>query len=91
VSAVLSWLLFGLLAGAVARLVVPGKTRIGFLGTVAVGMVGALIGGLIGDIVLGEENERFQWDLEPFLLAVVGSVAFLLVLEAVSRRRRRLW
>lgn len=90
-SAVLSWLLFGLLAGAAARLVVPGKRRIGCIGTVAVGMVGALIGGLIGDVVLGDEHDRFRWNLEPFLLAVVGAVLFLLVLEALERRRRRLF
>jgi uncharacterized membrane protein YeaQ/YmgE (transglycosylase-associated protein family) len=89
VGAVLSWLLFGLLAGAVARLVVPGRRRIGCLGTVAVGMVGALLGGLIGDVVLGDEDTRFEWDLGPFLLAVVGAVVFLLVLEALSRRSRR--
>jgi len=91
VGAVLSWLLFGLLAGAVARLFVPGRRRIGCLGTVAVGMVGALIGGLIGDVVLGDEHTRFEWDLGPFLLAVVGAVVFLLVLEALSRRPRRWW
>jgi uncharacterized membrane protein YeaQ/YmgE (transglycosylase-associated protein family) len=91
VAAVLSWLLFGLLAGAVARLVVRGRRRIGCLGTVAVGMVGALIGGVIGNVVLGDESTRFEWDLGPFLLAVVGAVLFLLILESLSRRPRRPW
>jgi len=84
---VLSWILFGLIAGAVARLVVPGRHAIGCLATIAVGIVGALIGGLIGEIVLGNEV-RFRWDLGPFLLAVAGSVVFLLALEALSGRRR---
>jgi uncharacterized membrane protein YeaQ/YmgE (transglycosylase-associated protein family) len=85
---VLSWVLFGLVAGAVARLVVRGRQEIGCLATIAVGIVGALIGGLIGEAVLGEEV-RFRWDLGPFLLAVAGSVVLLLVLEALSGRRRR--
>jgi uncharacterized membrane protein YeaQ/YmgE (transglycosylase-associated protein family) len=85
---VLSWVLFGLVAGAIARLVVRGRQEIGCLATIAVGIAGALIGGLIGEVVLGEEV-RFRWDLGPFLLAVAGSVVLLLALEALSGRRRR--
>ena len=86
---VLSWLLFGLLAGAAAQLVLPGRTtRLGCLGTIAVGMAGALIGGVLGDVVLDDEDTRFEWDVGPFLLAVVGAVIFLLVLDAISRRGR---
>ena len=84
---VLSWILLGLVAGAVARLVVRGRQEIGCLATVAVGIIGALIGGLVGEIVLGEEV-RFRWDLGPFLLAVAGSVILLLALDALSGRRR---
>lgn len=86
---VLSWLLFGLLAGAVARLLVPRTGGLGCLPTIAVGMVGALIGGLIGEIVLGDDDARFRWDLGPFLLAVAGSVVLLLALQALGGRRRR--
>jgi uncharacterized membrane protein YeaQ/YmgE (transglycosylase-associated protein family) len=87
---VLSWILFGLVAGAVARLVVRGRQEIGCLATIAVGMVGALIGGVIGEVVLGDDV-RFRWDLGPFLLAVAGSVVLLLGLEALSGRGRRPW
>jgi uncharacterized membrane protein YeaQ/YmgE (transglycosylase-associated protein family) len=85
---VLSWILFGLVAGAIARLLVRGRQEIGCLATIAVGIVGALIGGLVGEVVVGEEV-RFRWDLGPFLLAVAGSVILLLALEALSGRRRR--
>jgi uncharacterized membrane protein YeaQ/YmgE (transglycosylase-associated protein family) len=84
---IIAWILFGLLAGAVARLVVPGRQKIGCLATIAVGIVGALIGGLIGDVVLGHKT-HFRWDLGPFLLAVVGSVVLLLALRAISDRKR---
>ena len=83
----LSWALFGLVAGAVARLVVPGRQGIGCLATLAVGIAGALIGGLIGQVVLGH-HVRFRWDLTPFLLAVAGAVVLLLALEALAGRRR---
>jgi uncharacterized membrane protein YeaQ/YmgE (transglycosylase-associated protein family) len=83
---IVSWILFGLLAGAVARLLVSGTGGIGCLGTIVVGIVGALIGGLIGDVVLGDDV-RFGWNLGPFLLSVAGAVAFLLVLRALGERR----
>ena len=82
---ILSWILFGLIAGAIARLAVPGAQRIGCLATIAVGIVGALIGGVIGEVVLGHEV-RFKWDLGPFLLAVAGSVVLLLALEVLRGR-----
>jgi uncharacterized membrane protein YeaQ/YmgE (transglycosylase-associated protein family) len=84
---ILSWIVFGLIAGAIARLAVPGAQRIGCLATIAVGIVGALIGGVIGEVVLGHEV-RFKWDLGPFLLAVAGSVVLLLALEALRGRWR---
>ena len=83
----LSWIVFGLLAGAVARVVVPGRQRLGCITTLAVGIVGALIGGLIGQVVFGHKV-HFGWDLGPFLLAVVGAVVLLLALEALAGRRR---
>ena len=86
-SALLSWILFGLVAGGVARLLVPGRQPIGCLPTVAVGVVGALIGGLVGQ-ELFDTDARFEWDLGPFQLAVAGSVVLLLALEAVAGRRR---
>jgi uncharacterized membrane protein YeaQ/YmgE (transglycosylase-associated protein family) len=81
----LSWILFGLLAGAAARIVTPGRHKIGCLPTLAVGLVGAVIGGLIGQVVLGHDVD-FGWDVGPFALAVIGSVVLLLALQAVSRR-----
>lgn len=84
---VISFLLFGLLAGLVARVVTPGRQAIGCLPTVAVGALGALLGGLIGDQVLGYDK-HWGWHLGSFLLAVVGAVILLLALEALGGRRR---
>jgi uncharacterized membrane protein YeaQ/YmgE (transglycosylase-associated protein family) len=84
----LSWILFGLLAGIVARIITPGRQAAGCVATLAVGIVGALIGGLVGEVVLDEEV-RFRWDLGPFLLAVLGAVVLLLALEALGRGGRR--
>ena len=84
---VISFLLFGLLAGLAARAVTPGRQAIGCLPTVAVGALGALLGGLIGDQVLGYDK-HWGWHLGSFLLAVLGAVILLLALEALGGRRR---
>ncbi len=84
---ILSFLLFGLAAGLVARALTPGRQAIGCLPTVAVGVVGAFLGGLVGDVVLGHKV-RFGWHIGPFLLAVAGAVVLLLLLETIAGRRR---
>jgi uncharacterized membrane protein YeaQ/YmgE (transglycosylase-associated protein family) len=84
---IVSFLIFGLLAGLVARLLTPGRQAIGCLATMAVGVVGALLGGVIGNVVLGHKV-HFSWHLGPFLLAVVGAVVLLLLLETIGGRRR---
>jgi uncharacterized membrane protein YeaQ/YmgE (transglycosylase-associated protein family) len=84
---ILSFLVFGLVAGLVARLVTPGRQAIGCLPTVAVGVVGAFIGGFIGDLAFGHKV-RPAWHWGSFLLAVCGSVVLLLALEAISGKRR---
>jgi uncharacterized membrane protein YeaQ/YmgE (transglycosylase-associated protein family) len=84
---ILSFLLFGLVAGLVARALTPGRQAIGCLPTIAVGVVGAFLGGLIGNVVLGHKV-HFGWHLGPFLLAVVGAVVLLLALELLQGKRR---
>lgn len=82
---IIGWILFGLVAGAVARALTPGKQTIGCFGTLAVGVVGALLGGFLGEAVFDTDVD-VGWDLEPFLLAVAGAVVLLLGLNALSRR-----
>ena len=85
-----SWILFGLITGAVARMIVPGRQASGCIATLAVGIAGALIGGFLGGLLLDQDVE-FGWDLGPFLFAVGGAVLLLLLLEALSRRQGRRW
>jgi uncharacterized membrane protein YeaQ/YmgE (transglycosylase-associated protein family) len=84
---IVSFIVFGLVAGLVARAVTPGRQAIGCLPTVAVGIVGAFIGGLMGDVLFGHKV-RAGWHLESFLLSVVGAVVLLLLLQAVAGKRR---
>lgn len=83
---IFGWIVFGLLAGAVARALTPGRQNLGCFGTLAVGVIGALIGGVLGEAVFGGEV-RFGWSLGPFALAVAGSIVLLLALNALRGRR----
>jgi uncharacterized membrane protein YeaQ/YmgE (transglycosylase-associated protein family) len=81
---IFSWILFGLLAGALARALTPGQQSIGCFGTLAVGVIGALLGGFLGEAVFDDEI-RFAWDVKPFLLSVLGAIVLLLALNALRR------
>jgi uncharacterized membrane protein YeaQ/YmgE (transglycosylase-associated protein family) len=79
---VIGWIIFGLIAGIVAKLLTPGRDPGGFVITTLIGIVGAVIGGYIGR-GLGWYQEG-----EPvgFLMAVVGSIVLLLLYRVVARR-----
>jgi uncharacterized membrane protein YeaQ/YmgE (transglycosylase-associated protein family) len=83
---IIGWIILGLLAGTIARALIPGRTEPGgCIGTTAVGVVGALIGGFIATALdIGEIDEFF--DLGTWLIAIGGSVLLLLVIRAISSR-----
>ncbi len=85
---ILGWILFGLVAGLVARALLPGRDRMGCIATVAVGIIGALVGGFLGEALLEDEVEFAEWSLKSFLLAVAGAMVLLLALRALGGRRR---
>ena len=77
-------LVSGLLVGALARLVVPGRQPIGCLATIAVGVVGGLLGGMLIEVM---PNLR-PTTLTRAVFAVVGAALLLLVIDGVLWRRR---
>jgi uncharacterized membrane protein YeaQ/YmgE (transglycosylase-associated protein family) len=83
----IAWILLGLVAGALARLVVPGRQRLGCITTMAVGIAGALIGGLAAEAVFDEDID-LGFDLKSLAIATVFAIVLLLLLQAVGGRRR---
>ena len=73
---IISWIIFGLFAGAVARLLLPGKQPIGFLWTIALGIGGAVVGGFISTEVI-DIADSDELDFGSFLIAVGASVLLL--------------
>jgi uncharacterized membrane protein YeaQ/YmgE (transglycosylase-associated protein family) len=82
----LAWIVVGLVAGAIARRVVKDD-RSGCLYTMAVGVIGALIGGALMQAAGSTGIDEF--DLRTLLVAALGSILLLLVLEAIRGRRSR--
>ncbi|HEX6236324.1 MAG TPA: GlsB/YeaQ/YmgE family stress response membrane protein [Acidimicrobiales bacterium] len=91
---ILGWIVVGLIAGALARWV-TGSTYggCGCIGTIVIGVVGAFIGGALYRFAMGDEVDTFdRFDLESVVVAFLGAVVLLLVLEALGRgSRRRPW
>lgn len=84
----LAFLILGLIAGAIAKLILPGRQGGGWLVTLLLGVVGALLGGWLGSLILGRPLTEF-WDLGTWLLAIAGSIIVLLIWGLITRNRTR--
>ena len=82
----LGFLLLGLIAGAIAKLILPGKQGGGWLITLLLGVVGALLGGWLGSVLFGTGLENF-FDLSTWLLAIGGAIVVLLIYGLIVNRR----
>ncbi len=82
---ILGWIVFGLIAGFIARAIVPGKDDIGILRTILLGIAGSVVGGLIfGLLTVGIRGfEPAGW-----IGSVIGAVIVLLVYNKVTGRKR---
>jgi uncharacterized membrane protein YeaQ/YmgE (transglycosylase-associated protein family) len=80
---VLSWIVIGLLAGALARLLVPGRDPMGCLGTILLGVVGSFVGGSLWALI---QFHRFELRPIGFIGSVVGAVLILLLRRLVASR-----
>jgi uncharacterized membrane protein YeaQ/YmgE (transglycosylase-associated protein family) len=82
---ILAWIIFGLIAGAVAKFLVPGAGPGGILGDIIVGIVGAFIGGFVYDF-FGHVGVT-GFNLGSMACAIIGAVILLAIIRAVTRPR----
>jgi uncharacterized membrane protein YeaQ/YmgE (transglycosylase-associated protein family) len=83
---VLSWILFGLLAGAIAKFIMPGKDPGGCIGTIIIGILGSVIGGFIGT-ELFDFGTVTGFDLRSFGIAILGAIILLLLYRVFLEKR----
>lgn len=82
----IGFLVAGLIIGALARIIKPGKQNLGLLATLGLGLVGSLIGGLIAQVF--GTGEIFELNILGFVLAVIAAVLLIGVAEGVSGRSK---
>ncbi len=81
---ILGWIVFGLIAGIIAKAIMPGKDPGGIIVTMLIGIVGAFLGGFLGSLVFGVGLNGFS--IQTILLAIVGSLILLWIYRVAVRR-----
>jgi uncharacterized membrane protein YeaQ/YmgE (transglycosylase-associated protein family) len=82
------WLaVIGLIAGALARLLVPGRQNIGILATMVIGIVGSFVGGFLGYVLFHHDAQNGALQPSGIIGSVIGAIIVLLVVTRTSGRR----
>jgi uncharacterized membrane protein YeaQ/YmgE (transglycosylase-associated protein family) len=83
---IIGWIVLGLLAGVIAKRLVPGSDRVGIIVTMLLGIGGALLGGFLATALgLGDPIDEF-FDLSTWLAAIAGAVLILVTWNAIRDR-----
>ncbi len=84
---VIGLIVIGLIAGALARLLVPGRDPMGIGATILLGIVGSFVGGFLADVLFRSEGEDLGLTPAGIIGSVIGAIIVLLIYRAVTRRR----
>jgi uncharacterized membrane protein YeaQ/YmgE (transglycosylase-associated protein family) len=79
----LSWIFLGLIAGALAKFIMPGKDPGGFIVTIIIGIVGGMVGGYLGTFIGFGKIQSF--DLGGIFIATLGSILLLIVYRLLRK------
>jgi uncharacterized membrane protein YeaQ/YmgE (transglycosylase-associated protein family) len=85
---IIGWIVLGLAAGAIAKLILPGRQGGGWIITLVLGIVGALLGGFLGSVLFNAPLEDF-FSIQTWLLAIGGAILVLLIYGLATRGRAK--
>jgi uncharacterized membrane protein YeaQ/YmgE (transglycosylase-associated protein family) len=87
VTFIIVLLVIGLIAGAVARLLVPGRDRIGFFGTILLGVVGSFVGGFIWNLIEYHRIAPHKFHTVGIIGSILGAILVLVILRLTGAER----
>ena len=82
---ILSWIVFGLIAGIIAKLLMPGRDPGGCIITMLLGVAGAFVGGFLYRLATGTNVLYFGFDVGSFAIAVLGAAVILALYRLIVR------
>lgn len=82
----IGWIVLGLIAGAIAKAIMPGRQGGGWIMTLILGVVGAILGGWIGSALFNVGINEF-WSISTWLLAIGGALIVLVIWGFVTKNR----
>ncbi|WIK83155.1 GlsB/YeaQ/YmgE family stress response membrane protein [Micrococcus lylae] len=82
-----AWIVLGLIAGAIARLILPGKQGTGWIGALITGVVGGLLGGWIAGEIFKIDTMNSFFSLSTWIFAILGGVIVAFIWQAITGRR----
>ncbi|MGW2212028.1 GlsB/YeaQ/YmgE family stress response membrane protein [Streptomyces sp. NPDC001781] len=85
---IIAWILIGLIAGFIAKAIMPGKDPGGVIITILIGIAGGLLGGFLGKVIFGVDSIDGFFELSTWIAAVVGSLILLVLYRVITGNRR---
>lgn len=82
---IIGFIIVGLIAGFIARAVVPGKDSMGIIATIVLGMIGSFVGGLLGSLF---SNDGIDFSAAGIIGSIIGAIIALLIFNAVAGRKK---
>ena len=82
ITSILGWIVLGLIAGAIAKLLMPGKDPGGWIVTILLGIAGSFVGGFLASALLGHEQATAGW-----IGSIIGAMILLFIYRLVAGRR----
>ncbi|MBT3166203.1 GlsB/YeaQ/YmgE family stress response membrane protein [Streptomyces sp. Vc74B-19] len=86
---IIAWIFIGLIAGAIAKALMPGKDPGGIIITMLIGIAGGLLGGFLGKVIFGVDSIDGFFDLSTWIAAIIGSVILLALYRVFAGRGHR--
>ena len=88
VGDIIGWILFGLVAGAIARLLMPGRDPMGWIATILLGVAGSFIGGFLGRMLFGAGDAE-GFSPAGWIGAIIGAILLLFLYRMFTSRQPR--